>query len=158
MNLPALFPLKVTCSKKLPFFFFIIWFDTSTDNINFFIFAETCRNIVVTMYSQSRYSMNIMKIMTGSVWLLESIACLRVLLTRLESVKKRVGNLDMCEFRVNTHILTDVHRALIYSFLHNMQGRKTLYQGVFRPFFVFICLVCRVFHTQTTTRHEDETI
>ena len=47
---------------------------------------------------------------------------------------KPVGNLEMCEIRVNTHILTDISRALIYLFSKRYARTGTLFSGVFRPF------------------------
>lgn len=47
---------------------------------------------------------------------------------------KPVGNLEMCEIRVNTHILTGIPRALIYLFSKRYARTKTLFSGVFRPF------------------------
>lgn len=49
---------------------------------------------------------------------------------------KPVGNLEMCEIRVNTHthILTGIPRALIYLFSKRYTRMGTLFSGVFRPF------------------------
>ena len=49
-------------------------------------------------------------------------------------LKKSVANLEMCEIRVNTHILTGIPRALIYLFSKRYARTKTLFSGVFRPF------------------------
>ena len=49
-------------------------------------------------------------------------------------LNKSAENLDMCENCVNTHILTDVRRALIYSFLRRYARAETLFSGVFCPF------------------------
>lgn len=44
-------------------------------------------------------------------------------------LNKPVANLEMCEIRVNTHILTGISRALIYLFSKkNMQGRELFFQ------------------------------
>ena len=47
---------------------------------------------------------------------------------------KPVGNLEMCEIRVNTHILTGIPRALICLFSKRYTRMGTLFSGVFRPF------------------------
>lgn len=47
---------------------------------------------------------------------------------------KSAENLEMCEIRVNTHILTGIPRALIYLFSKRYARTKTLFSGVFRPF------------------------
>ena len=49
---------------------------------------------------------------------------------------KPVGNLEMCEIRVNTHthILTGIFCALIYLFSKRYARTETLFSGVFRPF------------------------
>ena len=49
-------------------------------------------------------------------------------------LKKSVANLEMCEIRVNTHILTGIPRALIYLFSKRYARTETLFSGVFRPF------------------------
>ncbi|HJF92510.1 MAG TPA: hypothetical protein K8W02_09030 [Mediterranea massiliensis] len=51
---------------------------------------------------------------------------------------KSAENLEMCEIRVNTHILTGISRALIYLFSKRYARTGTLFSGVFRPF-VFVC-------------------
>lgn len=47
---------------------------------------------------------------------------------------KSAENLEMCEIRVNTHILTGIPRALIYLFSKIYTRAETLFSGVFRPF------------------------
>lgn len=47
---------------------------------------------------------------------------------------KPVANLEMCEIRVNTHILTGISRALIYLCSKKYARTGTLFSGVFRPF------------------------
>lgn len=45
---------------------------------------------------------------------------------------KPVENLEMCEIRVNTHILTGIPHALIYLFSKRYTRKGTLFSGVFR--------------------------
>lgn len=49
-------------------------------------------------------------------------------------LNKSAENLEMCEIRVNTHILTGISRALIYLFSKRYARTGTLFSGVFRPF------------------------
>lgn len=43
-------------------------------------------------------------------------------------LKKSVANLEMCEIRVNTHILTGIPRALIYLFSKRYARRELFFQ------------------------------
>jgi hypothetical protein len=58
---------------------------------------------------------------------------------------KPVGNLEMCEIRVNTHILTGIPRALIYLFSKRYARVETLFFRSFPPFSVFVCPLLSTF-------------
>ncbi len=60
--------------------------------------------------------------------------CCRLHRSACSHSNKSAENLEMCEIRVNTHILTGIPRALIYSFLRRYARAETLFTEVFRPF------------------------
>lgn len=60
--------------------------------------------------------------------------CCRLHRSACSHSNKSAENLEMCEIRVNTHILTGISRALIYLFSKRYARTGTLFSGVFRPF------------------------
>lgn len=60
--------------------------------------------------------------------------CCRLHRSACSHSNKSAENLEMCEIRVNTHILTGIPSALIYSFLRRYARAETLFTGVSRPF------------------------
>lgn len=54
-------------------------------------------------------------------------------------LNKSAENLEMCEIRVNTHILTGISRALIYLFSKKICKDGNSFFRSFPPFSVFVC-------------------